>query len=105
MATGDDKYLRSARDLIDFFKRCADDHMSCQTNLKVSVAAALLYQCTGETVYRKLAIDIGDFLASLQHGDGTWTVPGDLPEDLAEYLRQDLTNELVVWLRDIDLAV
>ncbi len=74
-------------------------------NVTGTLAAALLYQITGKERYRKLAIDIGDFLASCQGDDGSWSIPEGYPDDLDTYLRQDIANEFIIWLKDIDLAV
>ena len=105
LATQEAKYLETARALIEFFCGCASDHLQHTSSGQAGAATAILFQITGEKTYRDLTIEIGNFLASIQLPDGSWTFSGMAPDDTPLSAKYDIAGEFIIWLKHYNAAV
>jgi len=72
LATGENKYLVTAKKLFDFFEHCREDRYQAYASGKVAWGAALLSKVTGEDRYLKVVERILDNFVEAQQPDGTW---------------------------------
>ena len=72
LATGEDKYLATAKNLFDFFERCQEDRFRALASGKVAWGTAILYKVTGEDRYLNVIEHILDNFVEMQQPDGTW---------------------------------
>jgi len=98
--TGDDDYLRHAREFFEFQLRCAEDNFSFVGSGKSSLAAAIYYLITDDQRARDCAIEYCDFLVDTQRPEGGWR-DGEYgePDTLLIYI--DHAAEFGVWLQEI----
>jgi len=98
-ATGQDEWLRLARDYLRFAEVASDFHFRSLRAGKVGWAVSLLYTLTGEPKYKDMAVRIADNLIAAQMQSGCWpAVGGTAPQN-------DSTADRVLWLDEIDQAV
>lgn len=71
-ATGEQRWLDTAERIHGWLRRCDADLTRHITNGKVGWGAAEMYAVTGDPDWRKLALDIADWLIEVQASDGVW---------------------------------
>lgn len=94
-ATGEARYLNTARDYLDFALTCHDNIRSFHFSHKVAWGAAIIANLTKETKYLELATDIADYLLSIQESSGAWLT------DQPAHTSFDQTAEIAIWLKEI----
>ena len=101
MATAEDKWIDLAREFMRFCNHVGDYHFKLLRAGKVGWAASMMYTLTNETVYRDMAIRVGNNLIEAQSDNGAWewAASGKTGPN------NDATAELVVWLDEIHQAV
>jgi len=92
------KYLKSALYNLDFLSRCQNDILKSFASGKYAYALALAYRITGEEDFRRKAISYCEWLMQVQKDDGSWD---NEQNDLAWYLKWDLTSEMTYWIKEI----
>jgi len=89
-----------ARGYRDMLETCAADRRGHTSAGKYGFGAAQLYRATGDPDARQAAMDVGEFLLSIQAPEGYWVFPGTQyvgPDAIAV----DLTAEFVAWEAEI----
>jgi hypothetical protein len=71
-ATGEARYMRLARWLLEFQLRCVNPWAGGSSG-KAGWACAMLYRITGEEPCREIALQVGHYIADRQDEDGGWT--------------------------------
>lgn len=94
-ATGEQRFLDSAKRILDFALTCHESLCTFSFSHKVAYAAALVAGVTKEAKYRRLAIGLGEYLLSIQTEDGFF---GKDFEPLDKY---DQSAEIAIWLIEI----
>ncbi|XP_045184057.2 uncharacterized protein LOC123542323 [Mercenaria mercenaria] len=95
-ATKDQKFLESAKAIIDFALTCHESICVFSFSHKVAYAAALLAVETKEAKYRRFAIGIGEYLISIQTEEGFFCKEMDLID------KYDQTAEIAIWLQELN---
>lgn len=95
-ATQDQRFLESAKQILDFALTCHESMVTFCYSHKVAYAAALVAGVTKETKFRRLAIGLGEFLVSIQDDDGYFGSEGFQRID-----KYDQSAEIAIWLREI----
>lgn len=104
MATGEKQWLEAADGYRNVIETSAGDRRSHTSTGKYGFGAAQLYRATGDPRARQAAIEVGEFLMSIQAPEGYWVFPGTQyvgPDAIAV----DLTAEFVAWLAEIAVGV
>ncbi|WAR24005.1 hypothetical protein MAR_037674, partial [Mya arenaria] len=68
-ATKDERFLNSAKEILDFALTCHESMCTFSYSHKVAMAAALVAVETKEAKYRRLAIGLGEYLVSIQDNE------------------------------------
>lgn len=97
--TGEESYLRVAREAIDVTTSFAADRYATPQSGKVGWGASYVYRLTGEARYSEIACAVGHGLLALQGGTGCW---GEEHGDLERQL--EITAEFVALLNEIECA-
>lgn len=94
-ATGSDQYLELAREFQAFSMNSTERQFQVPQVCKSSWGSSLLYEATGDAIYRDWTIRLGDFYLATQHADGHWEnrAPND---DFANHIT--VTAEFVMHL-------
>jgi hypothetical protein len=72
MATGEEGYLRLARQYQDFSMNATDRQFDSAQVCKSGWGSAVLYEATGEPLYREWTLRLGDWFVEVQLPDGHW---------------------------------
>ena len=96
MATGDPVYLELARRYFDFSRRTGDQQFESAQVCKTSWGATLLYQITGEEIYRKWASRMAAWYGERQFEDGHWENTRYLKPAPTVWDNIEITAEFVV---------
>ena len=91
------EYLALARDYMAFSMQCTPRQFDYAQVCKSGWGSALLYQLTGEAVYRDWTVRVGDWFVDTQQADGSWS--WDPHATLGESI--ELTAEFVVHVDTI----
>ncbi|MDJ0597225.1 MAG: hypothetical protein QNJ37_00030 [Crocosphaera sp.] len=95
LATQNNHYLETAKKYLDFAQQCSPYIHTFYFSHKVAWGASIIANITQESKYRNLAIDIADYLVSLQNKEGMWL------KDEPSFTSFDQTAEIAIWLREI----
>lgn len=95
-ATKDERFLDSAKSVMDFALTCHESICMFSFSHRVAYAAALLAVETKEAKYRRFAIGIGEYLISIQSDEGFFCKEMDRVD------KYDQTAEIAIWLREIN---
>lgn len=94
-AVGDQKFLDSAKLVIDFAFKCHESICLYSFSHAVAYAAALLAVETRESKYRRFAIGLGEYLISIQTEGGFFCKGMDAID------KYDQTSEIAIWLQEL----
>lgn len=94
------QYLALAREYQAFAHKQTAQQFDVAQVCKVGWGAALLYQITGETVYKEWAIKVADYFVETQFADGHWINNEPLPDGQPEI---EIGSEFLVYL-DVIIA-
>lgn len=95
-ATKDERFLNSAKSVLDFALTCHESICTFSFSHKVAYAAALVAVETKEAKYRRLAIGLGEFLISIQDKNGFFC------KDFEQMDKYDQSAEIAIWLQEIN---
>ena len=102
MAAGEPSQLQLAKRYLDLAFRCTDAMYETAQVGKVGWGAALVYQLTGETRYRDLALRVADALLAQQQPEGCWHNTGGFTH---QAVTDEVTAEFVVLLDEMVLGL
>lgn len=88
------EFLTAAKTYLNFSLSCDKSVYTCDFSHKISWAASLLYECTGDEKYLEVIDKIADHFIEKQHRCGMWFA-GDIN---ASY---DQSAEIACWFLDI----
>ena len=94
-ATGDQAWLDTADEYQQFAMDQTDKQFDVPQVCKTGWGASILYQITGEPVYRDWALRVGQYYIDTQRDDGTWVAPGH--ED-NEPITTEVVAEFIIHL-------
>lgn len=95
LATGNDRYLETAKHYLDFATQCHDSIRSFYFSHKVAWGASIIANLTKEQNYINFCTDIADYLVSLQDSQGLWL------QEQPPSTFFDQTAEIAIWLKEI----
>ena len=72
MATGEMRWLKSAKNYLEFALSCSEDMYHRPQVGKVGWGAALYYTATKDTRFRELALKVAEYLVDAQEPEGYW---------------------------------
>lgn len=98
MMTGEDKYVKLARDYLEFAYRPREEMYETAQVGKVGWGAALVYQLTGEQAMYELADKVGEALIAQQTDTGGWDNTAGY---LGDSVRTQITAEFVTILDEM----
>jgi hypothetical protein len=95
LATGDDAYLKTAKNYLEFALSCHESIRSFHFSHKVAWGAALIAKITSEPKYVELSTNIVNYLLSIQDSEGVWLKEEPIHTSF------DQTAEIAIWLKEI----
>lgn len=95
-ATRDERFLNSAKSVLDFALTCHESICTFSFSHKVAYAAALVATETKQAMYRRLAIGLGEFLISIQDENGFFC------KDFEPMDKYDQSAEIAIWLQELN---
>lgn len=96
-ATGDERYLATAKAYLDFIEGCREDKFATPQSGKLAWGAAYVSRVTGEPKYLEITEEVIRYLCESQHREGCWcraTDPTGFPTMM------DATNEFAAILAE-----